>query len=63
MGEWQDMTRDRVPVHCSPDCFDRETGYVDKATEKRVSDLRQPIHGDVPGHDRGAERLNAPGPR
>ena len=43
--------------------FDRETGYRDKTTGKPVSELRQPEHGDVPGHDRGAEGINAPGPR
>jgi arylsulfatase A-like enzyme len=63
MDEWQDVTGDSVPENYTPDYFDRETGYRDKATGRPVSDLRQPVHGDVPGHDRGAERLNAPGPR
>jgi N-sulfoglucosamine sulfohydrolase len=63
MDEWQDVTGDSVPEDFSPDYFDRETGYVDKATGKRVSDLRQPEQRDVPGHDRGAERINKSGPR
>ena len=63
MDEWQDVTRDSVPEDFTPDYFDRETGYRDKTTGKPVSELRQPEHGDVPGHDRGAEHINEPGPR
>lgn len=63
MDEWQDVTGDSVPENFTPDHFDRETGYNHKATGRPVSELRQPVHGDVPGHDRGAERINAPGPQ
>jgi hypothetical protein len=52
----------RQRARAPPDYFDRETGYRDKATGRPVPELRQPEHGDVPGHDRGAERINEPGP-
>ena len=62
MDEWQEATGDSAPEDFTPDYFDRETGYEDKATGKPVSELRQTDYGDVPGHDRDAETINEPGP-
>lgn len=62
MDEWQAVTGDSAPEDFTPDYFDRETGYRDKATGKPVSELRQTDYRDVPGHDRDAETINEPGP-
>ncbi len=53
MKDWQEQTGDSVPDDLSPDGFDRETGERLKAFKP----------GTAPGKDRGAARINHPGPR
>jgi hypothetical protein len=54
LGQWMDETGDSVPDSISRDSFDRETG-------KRLSVKN--YRGTPPGADRGATKVNAPGPR
>ena len=61
MDQWQDVTGDSVPENISRDFFDRDLGYIDKNTNKRISGKRE--LGDPPGMDRGADQINKPGPR
>ena len=56
MDQWQDVTGDSVPENISGDYFDRDLGTLAKKAGKRVL-------GDPPGMDRGADRINKPGPR
>ena len=56
MDQWQDVTGDSVPKNLSGDYFNRDLGTLDKNAGKRVP-------GDPPGADRGADRINRPGPR
>jgi len=53
MKDWQEQTGDSVPDDLSPDGFDREKGM-------RLEDFKP---GTTPGEDRGAARINRPGPR
>ena len=53
MEDWREQTGDSVPDHPSPDGFDRETG----------TRLKGFTPGTAPGEDRGAARINRPGPR
>jgi hypothetical protein len=61
MDLWQDITGDSYPAKLSPDFYDRDLGYVDAATGKSIDGQR--ILGDPPGMDRGADRIDEPGPR
>jgi len=61
MDRWQDVTGDSVPAKLSPDFYDRDLGYVDAATGTNIDGQR--ILGDPPGLDRGADRIDEPGPR
>lgn len=61
MDRWQTVTGDSVPENLSADFYDRELGYIDRRTGKRISGKRP--YGDPPGADRGADKINAPGPR
>lgn len=63
MDQWQKETGDSVPVNFSRDYFDRVTGYTDSATGKQITQIREHVSGDAPGFDRGADQINAPGPR
>ncbi len=60
MDRWQDVTGDSQPAALSPDFYDRDLGYVDAATGKNIGGQR--ILGEPPGFDRGADRIDAPGP-
>ena len=55
LDRWTEETADSVPADLSEDSFDRQTG------ERTVSD--DSFRGTPPGGDRGAETVNAPGPR
>ncbi|MCG8583375.1 MAG: sulfatase [Pirellulales bacterium] len=61
MDRWQDVTGDSVPKNLSPDFFDRKLGYINSRTGKPIRGHR-PV-GEPPGLDRGADRINEPGPR
>ncbi len=54
LDQWMDETGDSVPDNISRDSFDRETG-------KRLSVKN--YRGTPPGADRGATKVDAPGPR
>ena len=56
LNEWMEQTGDSVPDTISPDTFDRETG---KSLPKNRSESK----AMTPGEDRGADRINKPGPR
>ncbi|MEZ6134005.1 MAG: sulfatase [Pirellulaceae bacterium] len=63
MDRWQDETGDSVPQNYTPDFYDRVTGYIDRETGERINKLRERQYRDVAGFDRGAETINASGPR
>jgi hypothetical protein len=50
-------THDSVPEVISPDTFDRETGERIPVEKERAAAAL------TPGEDRGADHINAPGPR
>lgn len=54
LKQWMEETGDSVPDELSRDAFDRESG-------KRLE--RPEMRGVTPGEDRGASKINAPGPR
>jgi arylsulfatase A-like enzyme len=54
MDQWMDETGDSVPDDISKDSFHRETGKALKGLKYR---------GTSPGEDRGATKINKPGPR
>lgn len=54
LDQWMDETGDSVPDEISHDSFDRETG-----NSLKIKDYRKM----TPGEDRGADRINASGPR
>jgi len=56
LDQWIEETGDSVPDHLSQDSFDRETG-------ERIRRKEEEYRGTTPGEDRGAERINEPGPR
>jgi arylsulfatase A-like enzyme len=57
LNEWTDATGDSCPAKLTPDMYPRDpTRPFEKPAKK---DFR----GDWPGFDRGADRINAPGPR
>lgn len=61
MDRWQQETGDSVPTADArtPDRQDRETG--EPTTPGKASG--HPVAGELPGASRGAEKINAPGPR
>ncbi|MEK6247362.1 MAG: sulfatase-like hydrolase/transferase, partial [Planctomycetales bacterium] len=61
MDLWQELTGDTVPRNLTPDHYDRHLGYIDVQTGKRITG--GPVWGEAPGVDRGADRINQPGPR
>jgi len=54
LKSWMQATHDSVPQEISHDSFDRETGQSLKVKSYRRT---------TPGEDRGATRVNRPGPR
>lgn len=56
LDQWIDETGDDIPENISKDSFDRETGDSLKLG-------KDAFRGTPPGWDRGAPRINAPGPR
>ncbi len=59
LDQWAEETHDSVPDDLSPDTFDRETGKsLLKPNERKLAPRGTPA-----GWDRGATRVNAPGPR
>jgi arylsulfatase A-like enzyme len=57
LERWMDETGDSVPEKLSPDTFDRVTG-------ERLPKEKVDAEGAItPGEDRGADQINAPGPR
>jgi N-sulfoglucosamine sulfohydrolase len=61
LDRWQEVTGDSVPTNLSPDFYDRDLGYIDAATGQRIQGSR--VLGVPPGLDRGADRIDEPGPR
>lgn len=57
LNRWMEETHDSVPEMISPDTFDRETGERISVDEDRAAASL------TPGEDRGADHVNAPGPR
>ncbi|KAA5541122.1 sulfatase [Roseiconus nitratireducens] len=57
LERWMEETGDSVPDKLSPDTFDRQTG---ERLPKRSIDAEGAM---TPGEDRGADQINAPGPR
>lgn len=57
LEQWMEATGDSVPERLSPDTFDRETG--DRLPSGSI-DNRGVL---TPGEDRGADQINASGPR
>lgn len=61
---WMDVTGDSVPSNLSPDTFDRRTGESLRSQGKKKSVIdAEKLASTTPGEDRGADRINAPGPR
>ena len=60
MQTWRDVTGDSLPENPTKDFYDRETGYTDSRTGRRIRGNRP--YGDYPGHDRDAAHINEPGP-
>lgn len=58
LDQWVDETGDDVPADLSPDGFDRVTG---KPVAKQKKG--RPVRGTPAGWNRGASKINAPGPR
>ena len=56
LAQWVEETGDSVPKNISRDSFHRETGDRIAKTEAEYRDT-------TPGEDRGAAKINAPGPR
>ena len=56
LDRWVDETGDDVPENISKDAFDRETGESLKVG-------KEAFRGTPAGWDRGASKVNAPGPR
>ena len=54
LDRWMEETHDSVPEEISHDSFDRETGKA-----LGVKDYRK----TTPGEDKGATKVNRPGPR
>ena len=57
MDDWQRRTGDTAPQHLTQDRFDRQTG---KALFKGLVPSER---GIIPGSERDAQNINAPGPR
>lgn len=60
MGTWQKETGDSVPENYTVDHYDRETGYIDSKTGKRIRGARP--YGDWSGFDHQSSDINASGP-
>ena len=56
LEQWVEETADSVPKDLSRDSFHRETG-------DRIAKQEADYRGTTPGEDRGATKINAPGPR
>ncbi|MDA1054658.1 MAG: sulfatase [Planctomycetota bacterium] len=56
LDQWVEETGDSVPKDISRDSFHRETG-------DRIAKGEADYRGTTPGEDRGATKINAPGPR
>lgn len=61
MKRWKEETGDSAPEHFTPDKYDRITGYFDHETGKRIRATAD--YGDYAGQDKGADKVNRPGPR
>jgi hypothetical protein len=57
LDAWAEATGDSAPANLSADSFDRETGKHLKGVAK------DSFRGTPAGSDRGADRINSPGPR
>lgn len=57
LDQWMEETGDSVPAKINPDIFHRETG--NRLPKSQINDK----DAITPGADRGADKINTPGPR